>query len=600
MCALAVVLAAANALRYVEWGRAIAGARNRHLALTGLLALALALGLTAAQWIPTMEMASRSSRFDQPGRIRTYWSVHPATLAQVVLPVPLQAHPLSEKVRAALFESREPFLASLYLGLSAAVLVLAAVAERRAARAFALVLAVIVVLALGRHTPAFAVFTTLVPPLRVLRYPVKAMVAAALVWSVLAGMGADVLRQGASERRRRRAGLAAAAAVIGMAVVAGMAAVMRPDAVGNALLARTALDPPFSVTLLPTVYRVLTAAGLAAVAGAAAVAALALRPRSWGAALASSCAVIDLVLANGRLSPACPPELMAWKPPAVDFARAADGARTYAYDYYVATRGRASLAHPAYALAAPPVDSSTGAVALRGALYPPVLAQWGVESSYDLDQQGLFPTEMAILSRALRMAEGTPVHLKLLRMGAVARVAAMHTAGLEDLTPVATLPTLFQQPLRIYAVPDAVPRVHVVGGVVVAEGDAALAALEAPSFDPARDVLLPAGTPAAAPPRAPGRCHIRVWKPDHIAVEADMDGPGYLVFADTYDPGWRIRVDGRPVKLLRADLALRAVEVPAGRHLVESTYRPLSVGLGLAVSAVSAILGAAAWWRRGV
>jgi uncharacterized membrane protein YfhO len=57
-------------------------------------------------------------------------------------------------------------------------------------------------------------------------------------------------------------------------------------------------------------------------------------------------------------------------------------------------------------------------------------------------------------------------------------------------------------------------------------------------------------------------------------------------------------VDGRPAKLLRADTALRAVEVPAGRHLVESTYRPASVGLGLAVSAASAIFAAAAWRRR--
>jgi uncharacterized membrane protein YfhO len=51
---------------------------------------------------------------------------------------------------------------------------------------------------------------------------------------------------------------------------------------------------------------------------------------------------------------------------------------------------------------------------------------------------------------------------------------------------------------------------------------------------------------------------------------------------------------------VRADLALRAVEVPAGRHLVESTYRPPAVGLGLAVSAASAILAAVAWLRRDV
>jgi hypothetical protein len=291
---------------------------------------------------------------------------------------------------------------------------------------------------------------------------------------------------------------------------------------------------------------------------------------------------------------------MAWRPPAVDVARAPEGGRTYAYDYYVATRGRASLSHPAYALAAPAPDPSVGAVALRGALYPAVLAQWGVESSYDLDQQGLFPREMAILSRFLRLVEGTPTHQRLLRMGAVARVLAMHTAGLEDLTPVATLPTLFREPLRVYAVPNTMARAYVVGGVVVAEGDAALAALQDARFDPAREVILPVGIAVTAPPAPPGGCRVVRWKPDRITLEADMHGPGYVVFVDTYDPGWRTRVDGRPTTLLRANVAFRAVAVPTGRHVVESTYRPPAVGLGLAVSAASAVLAlAAAWSRRG-
>ena len=80
-----------------------------------------------------------------------------------------------------------------------------------------------------------------------------------------------------------------------------------------------------------------------------------------------------------------------------------------------------------------------------------------------------------------------------------------------------------------------------------------------------------------------------------------MDAPGYVVLADAYDPGWRTEVDGRPATLLRANVAFRAVAVPAGRHLVESSYRPRAVSLGLAVSAASAALAlAAAWSRRGV
>jgi uncharacterized membrane protein YfhO len=45
--------------------------------------------------------------------------------------------------------------------------------------------------------------------------------------------------------------------------------------------------------------------------------------------------------------------------------------------------------------------------------------------------------------------------------------------------------------------------------------------------------------------------------------------------------------------VLRANVAFRAVEVPAGRHTVEMTYRTASVRGGLAISA-AALLGACA------
>jgi hypothetical protein len=475
------------------------------------------------------------------------------------------------------------------------VLVLAAVVETSFARALAALLAALVLVALGRHTPFFALTTTLVPPLRILRYPVKAMVPAALLWSLLAGLGVDALAR-PPRRRTRVVALLPAVVLIGLAAAVAIASATQPAALGAAFLQRTARDPPFSLALDPVARQVLLAAGLAAAAAALA----ALAPRQWAGGLTALVAVADLVFANHAINRTCAPELMAWRPPALDVVRAPDRGRTYVYDYYVATRGRASLSHPAYALAAPPADPVVGAVALRGALYPSVLAQWGVESSYDLDQQGLFPREMAILSRLLRLSEGTPAHLELLRMGAVARVAALHTAGFEDLAAVATLPTLFQEPLHVYAVPDPAPRVSVVGGVVVADGDDALAVLQSGTFDPARQVLLPRGTPAAAPAPPPGRCRVVRWRPDAITVDADMDAPGYVVLADAYDPGWRTRVDGRPAQLLRADFAFRAVAVPAGRHVVESLYRPPAVGVGLAVSAASVLFAAAAAWSRRV
>jgi hypothetical protein len=70
---------------------------------------------------------------------------------------------------------------------------------------------------------------------------------------------------------------------------------------------------------------------------------------------------------------------------------------------------------------------------------------------------------------------------------------------------------------------------------------------------------------------------------------ATMDWPvgGPLVFAESYYPGWRVDIDGRPASLLRIDHALMGVAVPAGRHTATFSYHPSQLGLGVAVSGVA-------------
>ena len=97
------------------------------------LAAAIALGLSAAQWVPTLAVAGASNRSRMSRELNLYWSVHPASLSDLVVPQALPSLPLSDTLRAALFESREPFLPSLYLGLSTALLLvpLARFTDRR-------------------------------------------------------------------------------------------------------------------------------------------------------------------------------------------------------------------------------------------------------------------------------------------------------------------------------------------------------------------------------------------------------------------------------------------------------------------------------------
>jgi len=71
--------------------------------------------------------------------------------------------------------------------------------------------------------------------------------------------------------------------------------------------------------------------------------------------------------------------------------------------------------------------------------------------------------------------------------------------------------------------------------------------------------------------------------------------------SDTYDRGWQAWDNGRPVPILRANHALRAVHLAPGSHVVEFRYRQPGFWVGLGVSGATALalaLGGVLAWRR--
>ena len=77
-----------------------------------------------------------------------------------------------------------------------------------------------------------------------------------------------------------------------------------------------------------------------------------------------------------------------------------------------------------------------------------------------------------------------------------------------------------------------------------------------------------------------------------------MARPGWLLLRETWQPGWRVRVDGREASVRRAQMCLMAAPVPAGAHRVEFFYRPRSVVVGLAVTLATLTALAIAALRR--
>ncbi len=142
------------------------------------------------------------------------------------------------------------------------------------------------------------------------------------------------------------------------------------------------------------------------------------------------------------------------------------------------------------------------------------------------------------------------------------------------------------------------PRAYFVPVAVLAgDEDSAAARLVAPDFDYRAEViiikppdLLPENQPADAAVM-PVQAEVTVTSPgpDEVIVQVDAPRSGYLVLTDTCYPGWRAEIDGRAVPILQANLAFRAVPVPAGRHQVVFRYQPASFTAGMVVSLATAL-----------
>ncbi len=95
-------------------------------------------------------------------------------------------------------------------------------------------------------------------------------------------------------------------------------------------------------------------------------------------------------------------------------------------------------------------------------------------------------------------------------------------------------------------------------------------------------------------PNGPGFVTIRHRRLGY-ALDADMDGDGWIVTSIPAWRGWRASVDGRRVETQIANRAFVAVHVPHGRHQVVLKYRPQSFVVGRVITFWSAAALAAAF-----
>jgi len=562
----------------------------------------LAVGLSAALWMPALDIVSRAARAELPAGVRTYWSLHPLVALETVLPGLWSALPLEKGLRSAFFEAREPFLASLYLGVGALGLVGAAAASRHSLRLVllgAFLLAALV--AMGPHTPIHGAVTRLLPPLQILRYPVKAMEAAAFAWALLAGLGLDAWHEGSSRRRLALGTAGPVSVVFGLAVAGALAVRLWPDTVATRLL-----DPTMEIGPEVVLSRLLVRLLVPALLAATIVCLVALQERAGfdGKRMAlalGTLACIDLAAYHRSANPAAPPVLYTHRPEIVSALGDLRSTRLYVYDYSIPGKIERYLDGKApYTLARMPEGwrlDAASALAMQMYLAPETAGRFALSQAYNVDYRGLYAAPLARLTRLLREVEETPFHLRLLQAAGVEHVISLHP--IRELADERTIEGLFERKILLQRVPEPLPRTYVVGAGRPAVGEAAVARLLDPAFDHRREVVIAEGPEARESPGFQGASRVVEERADRVVLEAETNAPGFVVLLDGFDPGWRCRVDGQPAAPLRANLAFRAVAVSEGKHRIEFVYRPPGLLLGLLTSGLCVALAALLAVRTG-
>lgn len=83
---------------------------------------------------------------------------------------------------------------------------------------------------------------------------------------------------------------------------------------------------------------------------------------------------------------------------------------------------------------------------------------------------------------------------------------------------------------------------------------------------------------------------IITYKPNEIKIETNTKADGFLFLSDNYYPGWNAYVDNTATKIYRADYTFKAIPVKKGKHTIRLNYTPKSFMYGALISALSVTL----------
>lgn len=583
-------------------------ARARRLARFASAVLVASL-IATIQLVPTF-LASRGSVRSLLTE-NTFWSLHPLWLTEALLPK-FFGHAF-ENWQAELpwlwplNSGRDPLFYSLYVGGLVTVLAVAGarVGDRRWARFWLLVGAVSLICAFGGYTPIYPFLQDVLPVVRGFRFPLKFFLFTAFALAVLAADGVHAWMHApqstAANRVITRTSVVACVAVavlIGAFLLLPFAAARGAFELGRLVqLADPVAGASFLFRSASTVaVRALALIGLGALLAYWAL--LGHGRRTLAVSIFCVVALGDLLVVNAKQNPSMPASLLG--PP--DWAQAVRARPSDRFYFGGKFGGRLLVGDPDIARTgweSPPGTSFADARTLFMAQLAMAPAGWRLREILSHDLPLLRPiVQMEPLGWFL--PSDRAARLRFLARSGV-RYCVLGAAPFEGAVPLAQVGHGFSSMAVYECLPDA-RRAYVVPDAVIepSSSKAARRLFEA-DFPAESTVLLEreagaasgtAGTPAAA------SAQIVVDQDQRVEIDATVPASGgYLVLADTFDPTWRVEVDGASATLLRANGLFRAVRLEPGTHRVRFEHDHAILKAWLPVSGVGWVVLAVVFVR---
>ncbi|MFH0921935.1 MAG: YfhO family protein [Fibrobacterota bacterium] len=143
-----------------------------------------------------------------------------------------------------------------------------------------------------------------------------------------------------------------------------------------------------------------------------------------------------------------------------------------------------------------------------------------------------------------------------------------------------------------YIAPDSAtcPRFSLRSRVfTVPDGDAAIRAINSPSFNPLRDAVVESRptlllNPALSPDSL-GSVRVVSFKPERIELAILANDNSLLFASEVFYPAWHALLDGKEVPIFRTNYLFRGVDIPKGGHTLVFEYRSKALVTGAKASA---------------